>query len=136
MVDFPSHVEGRGPVLDLLTRLSESLDQEFEALKRRDLGHFERLQPAKLGLLEQLSALREELGSVATLLTRDQGCHELLIRCRDAHRRNETLLQRHLEAVRGALRALSVDAPLQSVEIYDRLGQMRGRNSRRGIAEA
>jgi flagellar biosynthesis/type III secretory pathway chaperone len=128
--------EGRGHALALLQQLLESLDQEFEALKRRDLGYFERLQPTKEQLLAQLSAWQTEPERAAATFVHDTECRDWLLRCRDAHRRNETLLQRHLEAVRGALQALSAGTPLQGVEIYDRLGQMRGRGAGRGIAEA
>lgn len=126
----------RARALDTLRQLSEALEQEFESLKVRDLGCFERLQPLKTALLEKLTASHEAGGQDASVFVQDLECRELLLHCRDAHRRNETLLQRHLEAVRGALGALSASSALQGVEVYDRLGQMRGRASRRGIAEA
>lgn len=136
MPDPQSGPQARGQALALLQQLLESLDQEFEALKRRDLGYFERLQPTKEALLDQLSAWPGQSDEATATLAQDTECRDWLLRCRDAHRRNETLLQRHLEAVRGALQALSAGTPLQGVEIYDRLGQMRGRGARRGIAEA
>ena len=136
MAERPDAPESRERALALLQQLLETLDQEFEALKRRDLGYFERLQPAKENLLDQLSAWPSQPGDAGAAFLHDTECRDHLLRCRDAHRRNETLLQRHLEAVRGALQALSADTPLQGVEIYDRLGQMRGRGARRGIAEA
>ena len=126
----------REHALALLQQLLDTLDQEFEALKRRDLGYFERLQPTKESLLDQLSAWPSQPGGAGAAFLQDTECRERLLQCRDAHRRNETLLQRHLEAVRGALQALSAGTPLQGVEIYDRLGQIRGRGARRGIAEA
>jgi flagellar biosynthesis/type III secretory pathway chaperone len=131
----PSGMVGNG-ALALLGQLLDSLEQEFEALKRRDLGYFERLQGPKSALLERLSSWQDEQGQAAAVLAEGTECRDLLLRCRDAHRRNETLLHRHLEAVRGALQALSAGTSLQGVEVYDRLGQMRGRGARRGIAEA
>lgn len=118
-------------------RLLEMLEQEFESLRRRDLPYFERLQPGKAELMSQLSstveAARHGDGNAAGL---DTQAEALLVRCRDAHRRNETLLRRQLEAVRGALQALSAGSPLQGVEVYDRLGQMRGRAAGRGLGRA
>ncbi len=128
--------DARESALATLAQLHQTLEQEFEALKRRDLGFFERLQPTKEGLLDQLSGWQTQHQGTELALGQDTECREWLMRCRDAHRRNETLLQRQLEAVRGALQALSASTSLQGVEIYDRLGQMRGRGPRRGIAEA
>lgn len=126
----------REQALALLQHLLDTLEQEFEALRRRDLNYFERLQPTKEGLLGQLSSWQAQPGRAAPAFLQNAECHDRLTRCRDAHRRNETLLRRHLEAVRGALQALAAGSPLQGVEVYDRLGQMRGRGPRRGIAEA
>lgn len=117
--------------------LLEMLEQEFESLRRRDLPYFERLQPGKADLMERLAVsvqqVREADAGAAGL---DAQTEEVLLRCRDAHRRNETLLRRQLEAVRGALQALSAGSPLQGVEVYDRLGQIRGRAPGRGLGRA
>ena len=78
--------EGRGHALALLQQLLESLDQEFEALKRRDLGYFERLQPTKEQLLAQLSAWQTEPERAAATFVHDTECRDWLLRCRDAHR--------------------------------------------------
>lgn len=113
------------------------LDQEFESLRRRDLPYFERLQPGKTELMERLSrAVQQTRKADASGTGLDAQTEEVLVRCRDAHRRNETLLRRQLEAVRGALQALSADSPLQGVEVYDRLGQIRGRSTGRGLGRA
>lgn len=117
-------------------KLLEMLEQEFESLRRRDLAYFERLQPGKTELMEQLSALVAQVRGAAADAPLEPQTEALLVQCRDAHRRNETLLRRQLEAVRGALQALSAGSPLQGVEVYDRLGQIRGRASGRGLGRA
>jgi flagellar biosynthesis/type III secretory pathway chaperone len=108
-------------------RLLSLVDAEFEALKKQDLTGFEALQPEKLQLLEQLGevAKKIEQGKLG-----DQGQPEwldfkaLVLRCRDGHRRNETLISRQLLTIRGALQALSGTSGPDSVEMYDRLGQL------------
>ena len=140
--------------LELAQRLHVLLEEEFEALKRRDLDLFEQLQPGKARLLEALAAGAHPLepgAEAADPATPDSPetaepasphpsqnpsqnpdpARELLLQCRDAHRRNETLMQRQLEAVRGALQALSAESGLDTVEVYDRLGQMRSRGGGR-----
>jgi len=49
----------------------------------------------------------------------------LMNECRDLHRRNEILINHKLETIRGALQTIQSPDPLNSVEIYDRLGKMR-----------
>jgi flagellar biosynthesis/type III secretory pathway chaperone len=137
MADHPGPQVPDTRVSGLGQKLLEVLDQEFESLRRRDLAYFERLQPGKVDLMEQLSSAvqRTREGDAGTAHL-DTPTEQLLVRCRDAHRRNETLLRRQLEAVRGALQALSAGSPLQGVEVYDRLGQLRGRASGRGLGRA
>ncbi len=117
-------------------KLLETLEQEFESLRRRDLAYFERLQPGKADLMERLSALVTQARGTTADAPLEPQTEALLVQCRDAHRRNETLLRRQLEAVRGALQALSAGSPLQGVEVYDRLGQIRGRPAGRGLGRA
>lgn len=120
----------------LSQKLLDMLEQEFESLRRRDLAYFERLQPGKAELMVQLTALVAQVRGAAADAPLEPQAEALLVQCRDAHRRNETLLRRQLEAVRGALQALSAGSPLQGVEVYDRLGQIRGRASGRGLGRA
>lgn len=112
------------------------LEEEFTALKAQNLDQFEALQPEKLEVLSQLAALADQIRAN----TEDDAANgpwqefNLLMRqCSDAHRRNETLISRQLAAIKGALQALiPVDAS-QSVEVYDRMGQL-SRRARRGNA--
>ena len=55
-----------------------------------------------------------------------QALQEGLRQSRENHLRNTQLLQRQLEAVRGALQALHGDAA-PAVDLYDRSGQMARR---------
>lgn len=110
------------------------LDQEFEALRAQNLEQFEALQPQKsqiLGELAQVSApfpAPHEADWLVFLKT--------LADCKDRHRRNEILLQRKLDAIRSALRTLQGPDPLNSVDVYDRMGRLSGLQSRRGRGEA
>ena len=56
--------------------------------------------------------------------------------CRDMHRRNEILILRKLDAIRGALESLNVNDPTSPVEVYDRLGQIKRLRRMRGYSEA
>lgn len=108
-------------------RLLSLVDAEFEALKKQDLTGFEALQPEKLQLLEQLGevAKKIEQGTLGDQSQREWlDFKDTVLRCRDGHRRNETLISRQLLTIRGALQALSGASGPDSVEMYDRLGQL------------
>lgn len=119
-------------------RLLALLEAEFEALKKQNLNAFEALQAEKAAVLqtlaqqaEQIQAQENSAESTAWADFKDQ------IRvCRDRHRRNESLINRQLTAIRGALQALSPNDALQSLEVYDRLGQISRRGGARGYTEA
>jgi flagellar biosynthesis/type III secretory pathway chaperone len=108
-------------------RLLSLINAEFEALKKQDLTSFEALQPEKLRLLEQLGDVAKKIEQGA-LDQEDRSpwepFKELVSQCRDGHRRNETLISRQLMTIRGALQALSGANAPDSVEMYDRLGQI------------
>jgi flagellar biosynthesis/type III secretory pathway chaperone len=119
----------------LARSLADTLEEEFTALKTRDIARVERLQPGKAHLLESLAALAGPPGG-RTAAGEDPDLRDLLRQCQQAHRRNETLVQHQLAAVRGALGALTADSALQSVEVYDRLGQISARRRGRGYSDA
>jgi len=124
--------------LALVDQLEALLEQEFEALKAQDLDHFEQLLEQKNGLLEQLS----HLSGVRQPEDADKlGAHwnefrSRMMACRDMHRRNEILIMRKLDAIRGALESLNVSDPTSPVEVYDRLGQIKRLRRMRGFTEA
>ena len=113
-----------------LETLEKILEQEFSALKQQDMDSFDRLQPRKIAIMEALGAdgviesitasdtseksqsSREEVSSIKILIDR---CHEL-------HRRNEILINRKLEAVKGALASLREGSATDDVEVYTKAG--------------
>ncbi len=125
--------------LSLATTLEEMLELEFEQLKVQNLDAFEASQASKNELLEELARLAGIQGpdSADQLGPEWDGFKEQIAHCRDLHRRNEVLIGRKIDAIRGALQSLQVEDPASSVEIYDRLGKLsRGRRGGRGYSEA
>ncbi|WP_310609887.1 flagellar protein FlgN [Limnohabitans sp.] len=125
--------------LTLAKTLEEMLEREFEQLKVQDLDAFEASQSTKNELLQQLAQLAGIQGpdSADALGPEWDGFKANMAHCRDMHRRNEVLIGRKVDAIRGALQSLQVQDPTSSVEIYDRLGKIsRGRRGGRGYAEA
>jgi flagellar biosynthesis/type III secretory pathway chaperone len=110
-------------VLTLTAQLAQLLALEFEALKSQDLDRFESLQPGKNDLLQELT---EKCPSAQDLqdLPEWENLREMLIECRDLHRRNAILIERKLDTIRGTLNSLRVGDAGSTVEVYDRLGQM------------
>ena len=113
-----------------LETLEKILEQEFSALKQQDMDSFDRLQPRKIAIMEALGAdgviesitasdtsegpqtSQEEVSSIKIMIDR---CHEL-------HRRNEILINRKLEAVKGALASLREGSATDDVEVYTKAG--------------
>jgi len=106
--------------------LTQCLEQEFQALKQRELDAFEAIQPAKTAALQSLSTLAEWCSRLEPAPEVWQGLRPALLQCRENHLRNIQLLQRQLEAVRGSLQALQGEAA-QTVDLYDRSGQVSRR---------
>ena len=126
--------------LVLVQTLDELLEQEFEHLKAQNLDAFEASQTSKNELLQQLAQLAGIHGpeSADALGPEWDGFKEHMAHCRDMHRRNEVLIVRKIDAIRGALQSMQVQDPTSSVEIYDRLGKVSrgGRHRGHGYAEA
>jgi flagellar biosynthesis/type III secretory pathway chaperone len=121
------------------SRLLNLIDAEFESLKKQDLSAFESLQPEKLELLTQLDALAQKIqqGQVGDTDAEPWSqFKDTIRRCQDGYRRNETLISRQLMTIRGALRALSGANGPESVEMYDRLGQLTNHARRDRYNEA
>jgi len=124
--------------------LKAVLDKEFSALKEQDMTAFETLQAQKLeiltflssdDLLERVKAYTENDTAAANLALWDE-VMQLIAECRDLHRRNEVLISRKLESIRGALQTIQSNDPLSSVEVYDRLGKIRQGRSRQTMGDA
>ena len=121
-------------VLSLATQLSKLLLLEFEALKVQDLDRFESLQPGKNDLLAGLAKLCPSAEALQNLPEHEK-LRELLIECRDLHRRNAVLIERKLDTIRGTLHSLHTGETGSPVEVYDRLGQVARFSKGRGYQE-
>jgi flagellar biosynthesis/type III secretory pathway chaperone len=115
-------------------QLVQLLALEFEALKSQDLDRFESLQAGKNDLLAELAGLCPSAEDLQNLPEWD-ALRELLIECRDMHRRNAVLIERKLDTIRGALHSLRVGDSGSPVEVYDRLGQVARFSRGRGYQE-
>ena len=69
--------------------------------------------------------LRHKLADADKLGSHWNDFRTRMLICRDMHRRNEILIMRKLDAIRGALESLNVHDPASPVEVYDRLGQIK-----------
>ena len=109
--------------------LDELLDSEFAALRSSDIDSFEQLQNEKIITIRDLSntkALVSIGGSVET--HQDTGLDVLLValsKCKNKFQRNELLINKKIEAIKGALHTLRNTSSLQSVELYDKLGKLK-----------
>ena len=102
------------------------------------LDVFEALQSEKVDILESLGKLNitEESLDKETLRTliNDPTWNEItssLERCRRSHQRNELLISKRLDSIRGALSALQNQDPTATLELYTKLGKTRA--TRRSI---
>jgi flagellar biosynthesis/type III secretory pathway chaperone len=118
--------------------LEQMLEQEFEHLKAQNLDAFDAAQASKNELLKSLSQLAGITGpdSADALGPEWDDFKDRMAHCRDLHRRNEVLITRKIDAIRGALQSLRVEDPSSSVEIYDRLGKVSRLRKGRGYDEA
>ena len=118
--------------------LEQLLETEFDQLKAQNLDAFEATQNSKNLLLQELTRLAGIEGpeSADALGPEWDGFKEHMMHCRDLHRRNEVLIHRKIEAIRGALQSLQVEDPTSSVEIYDRLGKLSRVRRGRGYSDA
>ena len=117
--------------------LRELLDMEFDALKAQDLDQFEILLSQKNQLLSELTQITgvHQPQDADKLGVHWQDFRTRMLECRDLHRRNEILILRKLDAIRGALESLNVNETTSSVEVYDRLGQIKRIRRLRGFTE-
>jgi flagellar biosynthesis/type III secretory pathway chaperone len=120
--------------LSLGSQLAQLLALEFEALKSQQLDQFEALQPGKNDLLTALASACPSAEDLQNLPEWEE-LRELLIDCRDLHRRNAVLIERKLDAIRGTLHSLRTGESGSPVEVYDRLGQVARFSKGRGYQE-
>lgn len=116
-------------------QLAHILELEFQALRKQELDHFEQLQPVKAELLGSVSSL----APATDILQEDPDWQEFrgtMLGCRDLHRRNQVLIERQLEAIRGALQSLRIQDATSSLEVYDRLGHIARFSRAQGYNDA
>jgi flagellar biosynthesis/type III secretory pathway chaperone len=125
--------------------LKTVLEKEFSALKDQDLTQFEKLQTQKLDILaflsqqdflEQIKTYAGDQTATANQLAVWDEIIGLIGQCKELHRRNEILINSKLESIRSALKTIQSPDPLSSVEVYDRLGQIRPGRSGKPLSEA
>ena len=127
--------------------LKQVLEKEFQALKDQDLTHFDELQEQKLEILSFLAS--EDLLEGVKIYTQDSNKKTamanlsawddimlLIADCKDMHSRNEMFISRKLETIRGALQTIQSPDPMNTVEVYDRLGKIRPNRSRQTMGDA
>ncbi len=119
----------------LATQLAQILELEFQALRQQELDQFEQLQPVKTELLSEITSLAPP----ASLLQDEQEWQDFRVQmlvCRDLHRRNEVLIERKLESIRGTLQSLRIEEATSPIEVYNRLGQVARFSRAQGYSDA
>ena len=108
-------------------RLAALLQLEFEALKSRDLAAFDALQLERGEVLTRLARVADVVSAQDPVPAWWEAALPGLAQCKQDHLRNIQLLQRQMQAVKGALQALQGEAAV-SGDLYDRLGQVSRRH--------
>jgi len=122
----------------LAQSLEDLLELEFEQLKSQNLDGFDTEQTTKTDLLREMIQLAgiHEAHTADDLGPQWDEFKSKMRHCRDLHRRNEILIHRKMDAIRGALQSLRCEDPSGSVEMYDRLGKVSRRHrAGRGYAD-
>lgn len=125
--------------------LKAVLSNEFKSLKEQDLESFEILQTQKLEILDFLAsedltqrirAYAKDPDALADNVALWEQVMALMKDCKELHIRNEVLINRKLETIRGALHTIQTPDPLSSVEVYDRLGKIRSNSRKNSVGNA
>ena len=125
--------------------LKALLNSEFRSLKEQDLESFEELQRQKIEilgflgseeLLERVKTYSESRDALTENLMLWEQVLSLMKDCKELHMRNEVLINRKLETIRGALLTIQTPDPLNSVEVYDRLGKIKANTRKNPVGNA
>ena len=119
------------------SELHRLLELEFEALKLQNLSEIESIQEKKIPILEYLSS--DSVKANVTDATGDadwESFKSIISECKNAHRRNEILVNRRIESIKGALNTVTGDNKDDGLEMYDKLGKLAQKKSNKGILEA
>lgn len=103
--------------------LAQLLEQEFEALKSREISTLQNLDQAKTQLLIRLQVHADTLSRAEEVSEQWVMLRDRLRECREMHFRNFQLLRRQLDAVQGALHAMLGDDQVLP-GLYDKLGKV------------
>lgn len=122
-------------------RLDALLTDEFEALKTQNLDAFDALQKEKVDLLQTLASsgvvqdpTADPQPELLEQIVKDpiwNAITEYLEKCKRAHQRNELLISKQLDAIKGALATLQNQDPGGTLELYNKLGRVK--STRRSI---
>ena len=126
------------PLLRSIQGLEAILGEEFEALRVQQIDKFEASQTEKIGLLRHIESFQlpgvnanpKDLQQLVNNPLWNQTT-STLEKCKKAHSRNELLISKQLDTIRGALSALQNQDPSSTLELYTKLGQKRA--TRRSI---
>ena len=135
-------------ILHKTEALKELLENEFLALSKKDLPQLEEIQQRKSEILASLSnekflslvEFQKNNGNRSDLDEEPLRIWDQIITVmqdnRKLHQRNEVLVNTKLESVRNAIKTLGTSDPQSSVEIYDKLGKIKGNKFRNKMGDA
>ena len=119
------------------SELHRLLELEFEALKLQNLSEIESIQEKKIPILEYLSS--DSVKANVTDATGDadwESFKSIISECKNAHRRNEILVNRRIDSIKGAINTVTGENKDDELEMYDKLGKLASKKSNKGILEA
>ena len=121
-----------GSLLLSVQRLEAILSEEFEALKSQQIEKFEASQTEKISIMERIESFKlpnsnTDTDDLQQLLNNPiwNQITSTLEKSKKSHQRNELLISKQLETIRGALSALQNQDPSSTLELYTKLGQKR-----------
>ena len=135
-------------ILHKTEALKELLENEFSALSKKDLPELEEIQQKKSEILASLSnekflslvEFQKTNGNRSDLDEEPLRIWDQIITVmqenRKLHQRNEVLVNTKLESIRNAIKTLGTSDPQSSVEIYDKLGKIKGNKFRNKMGDA
>jgi len=135
-------------ILHKTEALKELLENEFSALSKKDLSELEEIQQKKSEILASLS--NEKFLSFVEFQKNNDNRTDfdeeplriwdqiitVMQDNRKLHKRNEVLVNTKLESIRNAIKTLGTNDPESSVEIYDKLGKIKGNKFRNKMGDA
>jgi flagellar biosynthesis/type III secretory pathway chaperone len=113
---------------NLAERLDHALENEFSALKLKNVELIERCQREKIGLLEDIASKWDSLPSEVKGNNEPNAemdrARAILKGCKTKHQRNDILLRRQIDDVKTLLNALTSQKNSTSSSTYNKLGKI------------